>query len=85
VITLIDDTGRGESLKQRPGEPDVLVKMTFAVYRMHLPMASGDVALLAGDDLIDLTWFSVADLQDLQLTPPARAYIAEHGLAWLTQ
>jgi len=82
-MVLIDDTGRGESVKQRLDQPDVLVKMTFAVFKVALPAVSGDIELKQSDDLIDLTWFTVAEVQSLQLTPPARAYIDSHGTDWL--
>jgi 8-oxo-dGTP pyrophosphatase MutT (NUDIX family) len=82
-ITLVDDSGRGESVKHRPGHPDVLVKMTFAVYRVAVPMQSSEIQLVADDDLIEMAWFSLEELQKLQLTPPARAYFAEHGADWL--
>jgi 8-oxo-dGTP pyrophosphatase MutT (NUDIX family) len=82
-IVLIDDTGRGESTKQRPGQPDVLVKMTFAVYKVVLPVASSTVRLLPSDDLINLKWFKADEIQGLRLTPPARAYVDTHGIDWL--
>lgn len=84
-IVLVDDTGRGESIKQRPGQPDVLVKMSFAVYKVVLPITSGDVQLAQGDDLINLTWLGVDELRDLHLTPPAQAYFERHGTDWLIQ
>jgi 8-oxo-dGTP pyrophosphatase MutT (NUDIX family) len=83
-MLLVPDTGRGESMKQRPGQADVLVKMTFAVYRVMLPTFASQTRLASNDDLVDLTWFSLNELQDLQLTPPARAYIDTHGTDWLT-
>lgn len=82
-IVLIDDTGQGESVKQRPGQPDVLVKMTFAVFKVALPVVAGDIELKQGDDLIDLAWFAVDEVRGLQLTPPARAYVDLHGTDWL--
>jgi 8-oxo-dGTP pyrophosphatase MutT (NUDIX family) len=80
---LMVDRDHGESVKKEPGKLDVLMKMTFTVYRVRLPADSSSVALLPGDDLVDLTWLAVDELPSLQLTPPAVAYIAEHGLAWL--
>jgi 8-oxo-dGTP diphosphatase len=83
VVNLVDDTNTAKAVKSRPNQPDVLVKMTFAIYTVALPIPAEQVELSSGDDLINLTWFTLDELQTLQLTPPARDYFDAHGVDWL--
>ena len=80
---LIDDKGVGESIKRRPGEEAVLVKMTFAIYKVTLAAQAADVQLVPADDLVDLTWFDLDELDHVKQVPPAYALMKRIGAGWL--
>jgi len=81
---LIDDRGVGESIKQRPDEEDVLVRMTFIIYKVMIPQPASKITLKPTDDLIDLTWVDFSELQTIKLTPPAYMLFDRMGTSWLT-
>lgn len=84
-LLLVDDKGVGESVKKRPDQEDVLVKMTFVIFKVTLPQPASEVKLQPTDDLIDLQWFDADKLDSIKMTPPAYALFDRIGTAWLTK
>jgi len=82
-IQLVDDRGKGESIKHVPGKDDVLVKMTFRIYRVVLPKTAAESSVSPLDDLIDLTWFDYAELDQIKMVPPAYKLFERIGTEWL--
>lgn len=72
VIELIDDKGRGATEKtlKITGEK-VWCNMNFNVYSVRLNQTAEDVHLDPSDDLVELRWFDISELQNTQLTPPS--------------
>ena len=71
-VSLTDDSGYGESEKtlKESGER-VLCKMHFNVYSVQLDRDAAQVPLAMNDDLVELRWFQMSELQELKLTPPS--------------
>jgi 8-oxo-dGTP pyrophosphatase MutT (NUDIX family) len=71
-IELVDDSGRGESIKTLKTGEQVLCEMKFFVYRVELsdkPAAEVEVKL--NDDLVEFSWTEINDLKKIKLTPPS--------------
>jgi len=72
-IKLIDDKGKGESLKtiKDTGEK-VLCKMTFFVYKVVIEdKKAEEIKIKAGDDIKTYKWVNIPELKSLKLTPPS--------------
>lgn len=71
-IELTDDTGRGATEKtlKDTGER-VWCNMNFNVYSVRLKQAAGQIELKPSDDLVELRWFDLSELPNVQLTPPS--------------
>lgn len=67
---LIDDVGRGESIKKVDGV-DVLCKMKFFVYRVDVHQPADQIEVHLNDDLVKCVWISLSELKTLKLTPPS--------------
>lgn len=72
VIELIDDKGKGATEKtlKTTGEK-VWCNMNFNVYSVRLNQNAEDIELNPSDDLVELQWFDISELQNIQLTPPS--------------
>lgn len=72
-ITLIDDTGSGESEKtlKDTGEK-VLCKMKFFVYRVGIDdKDASKIKTKLNDDLVKVEWVDLENLKNYKLTPPS--------------
>jgi 8-oxo-dGTP pyrophosphatase MutT (NUDIX family) len=83
-VSLIDNQGHGEAVKTLSSGEKVLVKMQFNVYKAELEELSDAVKVIAGDDLDDLQWFDLNDLESINFTPPAKEQFQRIGTDWLT-
>lgn len=72
TVTLADNQGTGETEKilKETGER-VLCKMQFNVYRVEINKDAKDVAARAGDDLVQLEWVGLDQLNNYKMTPPS--------------
>lgn len=69
---LVDDIGRGEGLRTLKTDEQVLAKMKFNVFRVRIDdKPAKKIVTREEDDLEQLTWFAVEDLQKVKLTPPS--------------
>lgn len=80
---LVDNQGESETIQRKPGEPEKLIKMTFCIYKVVIAKNATDILLKPADDLIDLTWFDIQQLNELKMTPPSDALFARIGTSWL--
>jgi len=72
VIDLVDNAGRGASEKTlKLTDEKVWCNMIFNVYRVDLDSKSEEIMLQPSDDLVELKWFVVSDLNLVKLTPPS--------------
>lgn len=78
---LIDNIGRGiaEKVLKDTGEK-VICNMTFNVFKIQLKKTSQDIKLMPTDDLIELKWFNIEELSNLQITPPSTELFKRLGL-----
>ena len=83
TITLIDDKATGQAVKTLPGGEQVLADMHFIVYKVHLREPAAAIVLQPTDDLVELRWFPLQDIEGIGMTPPAKALFARIGTAWL--
>jgi len=71
TINLIDDRGRGEHYRTTANKEKVLAKMQFMVFEVRLNLSSADINLKPGDDLGELHWITLDQLDKYQHTPPS--------------
>jgi 8-oxo-dGTP pyrophosphatase MutT (NUDIX family) len=71
-VELLDDKGKGQSEKvlKYTGEK-VLCNMNFNVYKVSISKNSSELSLLPTDDLMELKWFDIKEIEDVKLTPPS--------------
>ncbi|KUK79297.1 MAG: hypothetical protein XD95_0483, partial [Microgenomates bacterium 39_7] len=79
AISLIDDHGRAERIKDRGGKK-ILVKMKFIVFEVRLPKLANQIKVQAGDDLAGLHWASLDRLREYQHTPPTVELFERSGM-----
>lgn len=70
-IELLDDKGSGESTKVLASGEKFLCKMIFYVYKVSLNNSATELQLVATDDLVELRWVGIQELDSLKLTPPS--------------
>ncbi len=80
AVRLIDDRGRGEHFKKTTSGEKVLAKMQFVVYEVRLSANSADINLKPGDDLGELKWIRLDQLDKYQHTPPSIELFRRLGL-----
>lgn len=80
-VTLIDDTGSGESEKSDTDTGEtVLCKMRFFVYRIDITDRNADeIKQILSDDLVKTEWISNRNLYHYPLTPPSRILFRKLG------
>lgn len=83
AVEFIDDKGHGESVRPLASGEMVLAKMQFNVFKLSLDKASTAVKLMPADDLEGFRWFSIDELADIKLTPPAVELLSRQGTRWL--
>jgi len=72
IIKLLDDKGKGQSEKILPETQEkVICKMHFNVFKVNLGQKSNEVELKLDDDLAELKWVSIEDMEKMKLTPPS--------------
>lgn len=82
TVTLIDDTGTGQSEKRLKETGEVVnVAMKFYVYKISLQQDAADIRTAPGDDIEKLIWASRKELRALKLTPPSITLFERLG--WL--
>lgn len=71
-IELLDDTGRGQSVKtlKDTGEK-VLCNMKFNVYKVAINENADDIPVVLNDDLVKYHWIEPSELKNIKLTPPS--------------
>ncbi len=72
-IELVDDLGRGESVKtlKDTGEKVVCI-MRFYVYKVNINNKNAkEIQISLDDDLVKYQWVTLSELKDLKLTPPS--------------
>ncbi len=72
----IEQTGESEKVLRETGER-VLVKMVFFDFVVRLKKSSDETPLQAGDDLVEIGWFSSSDIKDMNLAPPTLSILKE--------
>ena len=71
-IVLVDDTGRGESIKTLDTGKNVICKMKFFVYKVDINDKNYDeIKISLNDDLVKYRWTEPKELSTLKLTPPS--------------
>ncbi|HEX7963519.1 MAG TPA: NUDIX hydrolase [Candidatus Saccharimonadales bacterium] len=77
---FIDGAGYGESTKtdKATGE-QVLCRMTFYTYRIHLPYPAANIRVRLESDLVEAVWASVPELANYWLTPPSMILFSKLG------
>jgi 8-oxo-dGTP pyrophosphatase MutT (NUDIX family) len=80
-IELLDDSQKRltEKVLRDTGET-VLCHMQFSDYMVKINELAKNIITTPSDDLIDLTWFSVAELATIKLTPPSVELFGKMGL-----
>jgi 8-oxo-dGTP diphosphatase len=78
-LQLVEDDAKGEALKIVSGE-QVMCKMRFFVYRIDLSLASTQISIKLGDDLVKYEWAPLAKLSTYKLTPPSVQTFRRLGL-----
>jgi 8-oxo-dGTP pyrophosphatase MutT (NUDIX family) len=77
-IRLVRDTRVVEAEKTLTETGEVVwVVMHLHEYHITLPLQADRVALLANDDLTDLTWFQASQLKHIPLSPPVEVALRE--------
>ncbi len=70
-VEQIEGALSGESEKVlRETQERVLVKMNFLNFKVSFPLDSDDIHTKSGDDFQDARWFTLTELQNIQLSPP---------------
>jgi len=70
-ISLIDDSQTMTTVKTLPNGKMVDCEMTFYAYLVKLPQNAKEYRLVAGDDLTNLRFVPIDQLEITKLTPPA--------------
>jgi 8-oxo-dGTP pyrophosphatase MutT (NUDIX family) len=70
-IDLIDDKGKGISIKRLKDGEAVECHMQFNVYKITVPKLSNDIDVKLNDDLVKYAWVDFNKLHDYKLTPPS--------------
>ena len=71
-ISLVDDTGRGQSYKTLETGENVICKMQFSVYKVEInDKNSNEIKISLNDDLVKYRWTNPKELPTLKLTPPS--------------
>lgn len=84
-IDLTDKTltplprGRGESPKTLSSGEKVWCNMVFNRFEIRLEEDAADVDMKAGDDLVELRWFTREELKSVELVPGGREFFIEAG------
>jgi 8-oxo-dGTP pyrophosphatase MutT (NUDIX family) len=79
-ISLVDDLGKGEGVRTLKNGEQILAKMQFNVFEVRIrDKNAADIHVKQKDDLENLTWFSIADLQTVKLTPPSTTLFKRLG------
>ena len=68
---LVDDIGRGTSIKTLAAGEKVNCEMKFYIYRVDLSTDAADTKVTPGDDIQEYRWTNVADLPNIKVTPPS--------------
>lgn len=76
-LKLLPFVGHGESSKQLSSGEKVWCKMTFNRFEVRLSQKASDVAISAGDDLVELKWFSEDELNNAEMVPGGREFFVE--------
>ena len=77
---LVEDAATGESDKTlRDTEERVLVHMQFFTYRINIPELAENIKTQAGDDLIELSWVPIDNLNVYKLSPPSEKLFKKLG------
>jgi 8-oxo-dGTP pyrophosphatase MutT (NUDIX family) len=82
-LSLIDDEGKGESEKTLENGEKVLVKMQFNIFKVEIDKPAAEIDVQESDDLIGFKWFSIDELQTIELTPPEKVLLKRLGTDWL--
>jgi 8-oxo-dGTP pyrophosphatase MutT (NUDIX family) len=69
--TLVDDIGRGNSIKTLPDGEQVNCEMKFYIYRVDLATNAADTKITPGDDIKEFRWTDLAELSSIKITPPS--------------
>lgn len=80
AVRLIDDRGKGEHFRKTTNGEKVLAKMQFKVFEVKLNIHSAKINLKPGDDLGELQWVSLDQLEQYQHTPPSVELFKRLGL-----
>lgn len=80
-IKLIDDKGKGESIKQLKNGETVMCYMQFNVFRVDIPKKSDEIIVKLTDDLVKYVWVDIDKLSNYKLTPPSTILFKRIG--WL--
>lgn len=79
-VELVDDLGRGEATRTLLSGEKVLCEMEFLVYKVDIADKNAyKIKTAGGDDLENLTWFALSELEDLNLTPPSQSLFKRLG------
>jgi len=79
-IVLVDDTGRGESIKTLQTGEKVICKMDFFVYKIAINDKNSDeIKISLDDDLVKYRWTDPKELKNLKLTPPSTELFKKLG------
>jgi 8-oxo-dGTP pyrophosphatase MutT (NUDIX family) len=71
-ISLVDDSGRGQSHKTLETGENVICKMQFSVYKVEINDKNSDeIKMSLNDDLVKYRWTDPKELPTLKLTPPS--------------
>lgn len=77
---LVEDAATGESDKTlRDRGERVLVHMQFFTYRINIPELAENIKTQAGDDLIELSWVPIDNLNVYKLSPPSEKLFKKLG------
>lgn len=70
-IKLIDDMGKGMSIKKLGSGEEVECYMQFNVYEVNLTKMSDEIEVKLNDDLVKYVWADIQRLGEYNLTPPS--------------
>jgi 8-oxo-dGTP pyrophosphatase MutT (NUDIX family) len=70
-IDLIDDKGKGTSIKMLKNGEEVECHMQFNVYKITVPKLSNNIGIKLNDDLVKYAWVDINKLNEYKLTPPS--------------
>ncbi len=68
---LIDDKGKGISIKKLKSGEEVECYMQFNVYEVSVPEIADKVSVTLNDDLVKYVWADIQSLGKYNLTPPS--------------